>query len=220
MSLSLIASTLLRIAVIDTGLDLHDPRFQDVLCSSGHKDYTSSSIADTDGHGTHVTGLIKKYAGKESVGKYCLVIYKFYKVEFTGERLMSNMLQAMSEAKQESKIINISAGGPEYDIIEYNIIKHSKDVTYVVAAGNESYNLKKDKYYPASYNLTNMIVVGSMGRNGYRASTSNYGLPGMEWETGEKVWSTFPVGEGVLSGTSQATAIHTGKLIKKMLEKK
>ena len=55
----LTASTLpLRVAVIDTGLDLSDKRFSSRLCKEGHEDFTHTTIEDKSGHGTHVVGLI------------------------------------------------------------------------------------------------------------------------------------------------------------------
>jgi hypothetical protein len=51
-----------RVAVIDTGLNLKDSRFTH-LCKDGHYDLSDTSIEDTEGHGTHIASLIQKYAG-------------------------------------------------------------------------------------------------------------------------------------------------------------
>ena len=65
----------LKVAVIDTGLNFQDDRFNRHLCRSGHKDFTDSGLNDTNGHGSTVVSLIEKYARNAN---YCFLIYKFY----------------------------------------------------------------------------------------------------------------------------------------------
>ena len=66
----------LRIGIVDSGLNLSDTRLNGHLCSSGTIDFTGEGIADTDGHGTAMVGLIESNNARE--GDYCLVIYKYY----------------------------------------------------------------------------------------------------------------------------------------------
>lgn len=199
----------LKVAVIDTGLNLKDPRFRDVLCPSDHLDFTGEGIEDYNGHGTHVAGLIKKYA-KDA--KYCLVILKY----FPGKRgsiapLTDIILYAQ---KIHADFINISAGGNGFVEQEMNTILSANDITFIVAAGNDSHNLDEScNYFPACYLLNNVTVVGALGLDGKRFSLSNYGSVVRGWEPGEQILSTLPEGEGVLSGSSMATAIHTGKMV-------
>lgn len=199
-----------RVAVIDTGLDLSDSRFKKVLCKEGHKDFTGTGIKDTHGHGTHVAGLIKQYAGDSN---YCMLIYKYYVQDID---CRNSEMNALNEAiKQGASIINFSGGGQGFQIQEYITIMSNMDVKFVVAAGNDGKSLDESySYYPASYNLSNIIIVGSYNYSNHRAEYSNYGS-NVIWEIGSNVLSTLPDGKmGYMSGTSMAAPIHTGKMIR------
>lgn len=221
----------LKIAVVDTGLDRNDPRFSKVLCKMGHRNFTdgTNDTKDTHGHGTHVAGLIKQYAGESG---YCLVILKFYDEKAKGDKNLDSSIQAFKWASQIGvDIVNFSGGGSEFVSSEYETISSASNTTFIVAAGNESQDirLKLNKYYPASYELSNIFVVGNVSPQGSRSPSSNYGDPRIVWEVGEKLVSTMPcvktqLGlnfncEGQMTGTSQATAVHTGKLIGKILRR-
>ena len=89
----------LKIAVVDTGLDRNDPRFSKVLCKMGHRNFAdgSNDTRDTHGHGTHIVGLIKQYAGESG---YCLVILKFYDENAKGDKNLENSIEAFKWASQ------------------------------------------------------------------------------------------------------------------------
>lgn len=219
---------LVKIAIVDTGLDRDDPRFSDVLCKDGHKNFTNNSIEtkDTNGHGTHVAGLIKKHAGKKG---YCLIILKYYEDNADGHKNFTNSIKALEWAVSLNvDIVNFSGGGPTPDVLERKVINSAKKTLFVVAAGNRSVNMTTsgNKFYPASYELPNIIVIGNLSQNGItRSPTSNYGDPRIIWEVGENLNSTMPclnnkIGyncEGEMTGTSQATAVHTGRLVEKII---
>jgi subtilisin family serine protease len=201
-----------KIAVIDTGLDVNDDRFKELIC--GYRDLTGEGIEDKHGHGTHIAGLIKQYAEN---AHYCLYIIKFYSERASNFSNTSRMAEAIRDAANSgAKIVNISGGGGSFSEIEYLAIKNHPKVRFIVAAGNDGANLDKStyKYYPACYNLKNITAVGALGTNNKRLHDSNYGSNIKTWEVGENILSTLPNGEnGVFSGTSMATAIHTGKVI-------
>ena len=216
--------TPIKVAIIDTGLDLNDVRFKQ-LCKTGHENFTaepsthhvdSMDTTDVQGHGTHVAGLIQKYAGFNT--DYCLLIYKFYSNSASGKENLLNEASAIRQAVREgASIINISAGGAESSEEEYAAIKNNPNVTFVVAAGNQGKNIDdpKNKFYPASYALKNEIIVGSVDSRWVRSPTSNYGSVVTDWEVGVGVLSYLngPNLMGRLSGTSMATAIKTGKIV-------
>lgn len=202
--ISTVHADILKVAVIDTGLDLQDPRFFGHLCPNGHADFTKTGLNDTNGHGTHVTGLIKKYAGN---GDYCFVIIKY----FTGKgEDMDAYLEALREAiAQNPAIVNMSLSGETASVEERNLICDHPNITFIVAAGNEALNLDVKKRYPASYGCNNTIVVGALF-----LKSSNYGSVVSDWEAGIDILSTLPNGkEGRLTGTSMSCAITTGRLI-------
>lgn len=211
----------LRVAIIDTGLDVNDPRFSNRLCETGSKNFVSTeTMNDLMGHGTHVAGLIKKNAKDAN---YCLLIFKFYENDAQGSLTINRMTAAIQEAvKQHADVINISAGGPQFSEDEYLLIKNNPQIAFVVAAGNDGRNvdIPGNEYYPASYWLKNEFVVANMDDNRNRAVTSNWGKK-VKWQYGENVLSTLPcafvngevICEGRMSGTSMATAIYSGKLV-------
>lgn len=217
---SLANADTLRVAVVDTGLNLNDSRFAGHLCIDNHKDFTGTGIIDSNGHGTMVAGLIEKYAGK---GDYCLLIYKYYQSTVPGIVNMKHEVEAFLEAIADgAKIINLSGGGEDFNEDESLLIKLHPEITFVVAAGNSGKNLDLpgNVYYPASYYYNNIVVVESVNEKGEKSSFSNYGKKVEYKELGEDVTSYDINGSGTGSGTSFACAIHTGKLIRKMLNAK
>lgn len=212
-----------RLAVVDTGLDLNDPRFKGHLCPTGHKSFVDGeSLTDPDGHGTHVSGLIVRYADKAN---YCLLIYKYFQKDAIGIVGAKREVLAFKEAiANGATVINFSAGGSAFDEDEYLLIKNHPEVTFVVAAGNEGRDLDipGNEYYPASYFLSNMFVIGNIDSNQNRAKSSNYGK-NILYENGTNVLSTYPCDSpdkgyscyAYMSGTSMSAATFSGKLLAK-----
>ncbi len=208
----------IKVAVVDTGLDLSDPRFKNHICPTGHKNFVEGeTLKDVNDHGTHVAGLIQGYAGNSN---YCFLIYKYYTDSAPMLLNLSREILAFQEAvKNGASVINFSGGGPGFNEDEALFIKYHPEVTFVVAAGNEGKNLDipGNEYYPASLFYGNMEVVGGIDRNNKRVLSSNYGKKVENKELGQYVYSYLPNGKiGPMTGTSMATAIHTGKLIKRM----
>lgn len=203
------ASDPIRIAIVDTGLDLTDPRFKDVLCSHWHLDLTGTGIKDKHGHGTHVAGLIKEYAG---IGNYCFIIVKYY----DEKDLVNSTTNQIEALKYLSRInvdfINLSTTGTQEDFIEFTIIRDMRAIL-ITAAGNDGVNLRKHPHYPCNYDLPNVICVGNTN-----SANSDFGLHKLVWEYGTDIDSTLPKGHGKLSGTSMSTAIRCGKMIKERLK--
>lgn len=224
LSTNSFSSSPIKVAVIDTGLDLNDPRFSPLICPGESKDFTGTTLRDTVGHGTHVAGLIKQEAGESG---YCLMILKYWTPGETGQESLHRLSAAIQYAiAHGARFVNYSGGGPEFDEQEYLSIRNAPETTFVVAAGNDGEDLSRapSKYYPASYELKNIIPVGASQNCSpgeaccTHLASSNYGLPGMVWEIGENVYSTLPGGiSGFMSGTSMSTAIHTGKLIERQV---
>lgn len=232
--ISIQVNATIKIAVIDTGFDFNSTwtdasthaLIKPKLCPGKHYDFVTpknKKPQDNHGHGTHIAGLIAKYAENTD---YCLIIMKFYDPnikDLTQEYTIKAIKQAIAE---DVDIINYSGGGlspskPEKEAIE---LAQKKGIKIVVAAGNEHTELKpffKIKgtcigYYPACYNAL-IARVGNVDAKGDIAPTSNFGSFITAWEMGEEVLSLGIGNKYVkMSGTSQATAVHTGKLVKRL----
>lgn len=211
IALVALASPMLKVAVVDTGIDMHNAALVSHMCPDGSLDLTGEGLADRDGHGTHVAGLIEQYAGDSG---YCLVVVKYYKKGGAWKNA-ERFVQALTYAANLGvELINVSGGGDDSSDLERYEIESHRSTKFIVAAGNDGKNLDGAyRYYPASYGYSNIEIVGAL-RGTERAPFSNYGSNVRAWEQGVNIMSTLPGGlEGSLSGTSQATAIHTGKVV-------
>lgn len=226
------------VAVIDTGFDFNSTWKEQLslydrdgyrlrkpkTCKYGHTDFTGKGIKDNHGHGTHVAGVLAKFA--EDVN-YCLVILKYYDNEKENVDHMVPTLKALQKAIDlKVSIINYSGGGTGKSDVECNLIKRALDIgiVVVVAAGNENSNINKKPYYPAMCD-SRVIAVSNTDDMGNIASNSNFtdkkrGSRELVSEKGLNVLSLLPNNKsGMMTGTSQATPTYTGKLIKKMKTK-
>ena len=197
------ASAQTKIAVIDAGFD-SKYKNKVKLCKTGHWSFDDKPFKDPTQHGTHVVGLIHKYAKKKN---YCVVMLRYYADENPGSLNLKNMVLALKRARRMGvEVVNISGGGPTPSVAEKNVIQSLLDdgVKIVAAAGNEKeiLNEKTCNYYPACYD-SRIIVVGNIAKTSNRGPVVDY------WVRANDVRSL----NGRMGGTSQAAAIITGKIV-------
>jgi len=242
----------IKIAVIDTGFDFKSiwkdaeekGLKKPVTCKNGHKDFTGKGMQDVHGHGTHIAGLIAKYAGEAN---YCLIIIKYFDSFASGEVNLRNTIKSFEYLSTlDVDIINYSGGGLSFNREEYKAIKKllDKGVLLVAAAGNEGMEIdhhvfrnrggeiayierktteiyfvniyaERKSFFPAAYD-PRIISVKAVDKDGRKIKSSNYGAAISHAELGLNVLSLgLNNNYGYLTGTSQACAIKTGKVIKK-----
>lgn len=198
-SFNALAETLVKVAVIDTGLDMKYSKSVP-LCRDGHKDFTGEGLNDNNGHGTNIVGLI---VNSYKPTGYCIVLIK----AFSRDPQVQYVTQALEYAEQiQANIINLSGGGPNPIKREREVVMRllDKNIILSVAAGNDNVNLDEDcNYYPACYDPRIYVVGNSNGR-------SNYGKVVDIWYNGQNK-TEFGV---TRSGTSQSTAQFTSQLLK------
>jgi serine protease len=210
------------IAVIDTGFGAGWAGEETAhLCKFGHKDFTGGKLSDKfhtvdqvpvdhHGHGTHIVGTIDQYAGVNSKN-YCIVVLKYYDPAFMTGSNIKNTVEAIKYAKNiHADFINYSSGGNTNSEDEILQVKEYLDAggTFVAAAGNDGVDIGKYPYYPAQDD-DRVIVVGNGPDQERKVSSSNYGERVDYWENGKDV-KTYNY---LMTGTSQSTAIETGKLV-------
>lgn len=182
----------------------------------------NSDVTDKHGHGTHVAGLVvkpmtTKKAVIESKPPYQLLILKYFDPADISQNNMKNTVQAIRYAiKAGVQIINYSGGGHEPSFQELAAIKEaeSKGIIFVAAAGNDGADTNEVGFFPANYNLSNMISVTAVDTEGRLLPSSNFGPKHVDFAApGKNVWSTLPGGKfGPMTGTSQATALLAGQI--------
>lgn len=212
----------IKIAVIDTGFDF-DSKWQYTtldkpkLCKMGHKSFIDGSFKDNSGHGTHIVGLIAQ--GNKDID-YCIVIIKAFEPSDRSIDALGNTIKAYRYAINIGvDIINYSAGGTSKSEAECDLISEAsgRGIHVVTAAGNEHSDLSVSPYYPAMCSAWTYKIMAKTVKNS-RLPASNYTttvIPNTHVELGENVLSLMPNNVvGFLTGTSQAAAIFTSKLVR------
>lgn len=211
------------IAVIDTGFGYQDLGKKAKLCKYGHKDFTTDySIAkgyntldpiprDYTGHGTNIAGIID---ANIQYPDYCIVIIKYFSNIVGADNLKSSIKAIEYAININADFINYSSYGYDYSKKEANAVKRflDKGGVFLAAAGNEGRDILINHVYPAMVD-SRVITVGNKDSNGKRHLSSNYGPPITIWENGVNL-SGFGL---IMTGTSQATAKVTGKMVNQRL---
>lgn len=233
---------MVRIAVIDTGFDVDHPMIGALysvkaqICDNGASKFNfvnpppgrlyTDDVKDDHGHGTHIAGLIARYAGLAPV---CLMPMKYYEAKGSDINNLMNTVKSFKKAVElNADIINYSGGGIAPSADECAIVKEAldKDIIVVVAAGNERSDITRRKYWPAMCDKR-VIAVTAKDRFGNKLPSSNWSevetfgpkdqtngkSVKLKIEEGNDILSILPGGlYGYMTGTSQATAIMSGKL--------
>ncbi len=219
------------VAVIDSGIDYNHPDLKDNMWTSeeGHHGYNAINNSyypmDDTGHGTHVAGTIGAVGNNDLgvVGVNWNV--SLMAVKFLGETGTGTVgdaiagLEYVLEMKRDGENIvatSNSWGGTGFSELLYEAIeKHQQEgISFVAAAGNNRADVDKTPFYPANYDLTNIISVGATDPDDDLAWFSNYGRRSVHvGAPGVNINSTLPDEQyGHLSGTSMA-APHVSGLI-------
>lgn len=209
-----IAAKTIKIMEIDTGVDLSHEEI-----SNHVKLVDKYNYIDGNGHGTHIAGIILKDTCKEVE----LISCKYYPGSWSKEEeRILNTINCYNKALElKVDFVNYSSAGMGYSVDEEIVLRKliKNNIKVIVASGNEGLDLNKISIYPAAYRVPGVIVVGNLGQDG-KPYRSNYGLKDMVWEIGTAIYSTLPRGlHGWMTGSSQATAVHSNKLIKEMCNK-
>ena len=157
------------------------------------------NFVGTEDHGVHVLGVYQS-------------LMKSVDVLVAKQDNMKSYIKGLSFLiNQNVDIINISASGFSYDENEFLLLKKAekKGIIVIVSAGNDSDELNsKNKVYPASYKLNNIIVVANYRDKNNISKTSNWGKEYVHLGiNGEDILSYCEKGLCRKSGTSQSTPI-------------
>lgn len=218
LTMSVNAKTIV-VGVIDTGFNFSFNQYEHFklskpkLCKTGHKDFTGSTITDTNGHGSNIVSLIAK--GNENTD-YCIMVLKYFSKETEAVSLNPELKAIEYAIKQKVDVINMSIAGYSFNKQECDLVKIAlnKGIRIVAAAGNEGYDLSKTKVYPAMCDSRITIVMNYYKDT--RHYSSNYGNNAIKEQGTYQYGVSDKATPEFKSGTSQATANYTGKLIKQL----
>jgi subtilisin family serine protease len=181
---------------------------------------------DDNLHGTHCAGTIGAVGNNRNgvVGvnhRVKLMALKF--LDNKGSGSLSNAIKAIDYAVTMKRKHNIarlvlsnSWGGGGYSQALYDAIDRARaaGILFVAAAGNEANDNDSSPAYPGSYDISNVVSVAAIDRDGNLAGFSNYGTTTVDIAApGVSIYSTAPNGGyATLSGTSMATPHVSGAL--------
>ena len=179
----------IKIADIDTGIDLTHPDVPNVVASVT---FTDSAVQDTMGHGTHTAGTMA--APDNGVGvvgvapQAGLLVAQVF--DSSGQAYDSDVISGIEWAvRNGAKVINMSLGGSDYDSLLEQACSNAvaAGVIVVASAGNNNSN---SPFYPAAY--SSVICVSAVDQNKQKASFSNYGSWVSVCAPGVSVLSSVP----------------------------
>jgi subtilisin family serine protease len=228
------------VAVIDTGIDIYHIDLKDNIykntseihgngkdddvnnyCDdiSGwdflNKDNTVYDSIQSSKHGTEVAGIIAaKGVNSGTIGVAPGVKLLPLKIMEDKEGCTSAATDAIDYAKAKGiRIANCSWGGTDAN----DALKHhmqESNMLFICAAGNQGYDVSLTPFYPACFDLPNVISVAAINNKGDLWPCSNYGNKIHVAAPGAYIWSTIPSEDqcsyGIDMGTSLAAPYVTG----------
>ncbi|MCK5552192.1 MAG: S8 family serine peptidase, partial [Deltaproteobacteria bacterium] len=193
----------------DPWLDPHDPTSgngADDDVNGGPDDWRGWDFVDGDndpmdynGHGSHVAGIIAAVGdnGEGITGvMWNAGIMPLRILDVDGVGTISNAILAIEyAARKGARVINASWGTTGFSESLLRTIQYwqREGVLVVAAAGNNARNTDENPFYPASYNLPNIISVAATDQSDNLASFSNWGPFTVDVAApGVAVYSTWP----------------------------
>ncbi len=214
-----------KVAIIDTGIDLKHSAFSGILAPANEQwDFVGNDTVPQEegtmgmggyGHGTNVAGIVRQIAPKAT-------ILPIRVLDAAGQGRVLDVAAAIEWAiKKGANIINLSLGTSQYSSIINNAINHANNfgIFVISSAGNDN---SSSVSFPGNraYERIERVSVGSVESNDHRSSYSNYGWQVEVAAPGSMVYGPAPENQlAAWSGTSQAAPMISGALALALGEK-
>ncbi len=217
------------VAVIDSGIDFTHPDLTNNQWTNPNPiqsgdlhgwDFVTDSgeIKDEQGHGTAVAGIIAA-EGNNALGVTGVMwrasLMSLRVLDNTGTGDIANAVEAIDYAVDHgAHVINLSWGTNAGSVALRDAIERAirRNVVVVCSAGNGGQDLGVAPYYPAAFNLRNLISVAASDNSDQLAEWTNWGArsvtlaaPGTNILTTQKGGGYWTV-----TGTSAAAPVVTG----------
>lgn len=211
----------IKVAIMDTGIDLNHPDLQNNIKGQVNTINPTQSADDDNGHGTHVAGTVAAIRnngiGVIGVGPD-ISLYAVKVLNKKGSGFLSDLIEGLDWCiSNKIQVVNMSLGssGDNQSFHDAIIRAHDAGIVEVAAAGNNGKTTGLVDY-PARYPET--IAVSAVGQNTggslYFASFSSSGQRVDLAAPGVNINSTYNTGYyALLSGTSMATPHVTGVVV-------
>lgn len=201
----------IRVAVLDTGIDLDHPEFSGQIYAQADVVDNDGSADDDTGHGTHVAGIIAAKADNSTGVAGIAPGVKLIVVDVFGPSYAytTDIVKGIDYAIDKgANVINVSFGCYQNDsALETEINKATTaGAVFVAAAGNDN---TTSTCYPSDYDACISVIATTS--SDAKASYSNYGPLKDISAPGSNILSTYlNGGYAYMSGTSMASPVVTG----------
>jgi RHS repeat-associated protein len=217
------------VAVLDSGIDFTHPDLRNNRWTNPYPGPTgdlhgwdfvddTGEIKDEHGHGTAIAGIIAAQ-GNNGVGVSGVMwragLMSLRVLDNTGTGDIATAVEAIDYATTHgAQVINLSWGTAGNSIALKAALERAirRNVVVVCSAGNSSSDIDAAAYYPASFNLKNLISVAASDTSDRLVSWSNWGpntvsvaAPGTNLLTTQRGGGYWNV-----TGTSAAAPIVSG----------
>lgn len=222
----------IKVAVLDTGITAPSSSELSVVNNWNAVTSSASNTGDTNGHGTHVAGIIAAHLNNTDYGAGIAPEATIYNIkvfddtnETTAEDISTDgpILRGINKAIEwKVDLINMSLGGIGDNSAAYKPVlekAHEQGIAVFASAGNDG---GSTMCFPAAYDK--VICVAAVDSNNQRAFFSNYGSWVDLSAPGVGIWSitskeaknkkgetAYPDGYTSMSGTSQACPVAVGE---------
>jgi subtilisin family serine protease len=98
----------------------------------------------------------------------------------------------------------------------YEAMKNAPEILFVNAAGNENDDVAFEDYYPAAFDLTNLLVVGAVDKAGDVTSFTSFGVTVDVYANGYEVESYLPGGDRLAASGTSASSPNATNLAAKL----
>ena len=208
----------ITVAVVDSGIDASHPDFTnadttsqiDTAQSRGFVGDGDTGYVDTDGHGTHVSGIIAaardNQEGISGIAPDAKILALKALSANTGSD--ADIAEAFNYAGSLGiPVVNASLGGEGASQTLTDSMANHPGTLYVIAAGNGGDDNDTLDMWPCNAPAPNVICVGASTERDGRSGYSNYGLRNVDlFAPGDDITAPYPMPDAyaIESGTSMA----------------